>query len=77
GAPGGGRPAGRGGGGREPLSRNRAEFESDRKVPLPMTSALREFTQGPGVSPSQAEQTLQRRSGMPVNISATAAQGSL
>ncbi|WP_442543592.1 hypothetical protein, partial [Enterococcus faecium] len=35
----------------EPLSRNRAEFESDRKVPLPMTSALREFTQGPGVSP--------------------------
>ncbi len=61
----------------EPLSRNRAEFESDRKVPLPMTSALREFTQGPGVSPSQAEQTLQRRSGMPVNISATAAQGSL
>ena len=33
----------------EPLSRNRAEFESDRKVPLPMTSALREFTQGPEV----------------------------
>ena len=61
----------------EPLSRNRAEFESDRKVPLPMTSALREFTQGPGVSPSQAEQTLQRRSGMPVNISAAAVQGSL
>lgn len=27
----------------EPLSRNRAEFESDRKVPLPMTSALREL----------------------------------
>ncbi len=23
----------------EPLSRNRAEFESDRKVPLPMTSS--------------------------------------
>ncbi|HBQ0572498.1 TPA: L,D-transpeptidase [Klebsiella pneumoniae] len=61
----------------EPLSRNRAEFESDRKVPLPMTSALRDFTQGPGVSPAQVEQTLQRRSGMPVNISATAAQGSL
>ncbi|CDL24006.1 L,D-transpeptidase ErfK [Klebsiella pneumoniae IS53] len=60
----------------EPLSRNRAEFESDRKVPLPMTSALRDFTQGPGVSPAQVEQTLQRRSGMPVNISATAAQGS-
>ncbi|MDU7049898.1 MAG: L,D-transpeptidase, partial [Klebsiella variicola] len=32
---------------------------------------------GPGVSPSQAEQTLQRRSGMPVNISAAAVQGSL
>ncbi|MDO7775588.1 L,D-transpeptidase, partial [Escherichia coli] len=43
----------------------------------PMTSALRDFTQGPGVSPAQVEQTLQRRSGMPVNISATAAQGSL
>ncbi len=33
-----------------------------------MTSALRDFTQGPGVSPAQVEQTLQRRSGMPVNI---------
>jgi hypothetical protein len=38
-----------------------------------MTSALRGYS-GPGVSSSQAEQTLQRRSGMPVNISATAAQ---
>ena len=53
--------AGWGRGGHEPLSRNRAEFESDRKVPLPMTSALRDFTQGPGVSPAQVEQTLQRR----------------
>lgn len=60
----------------EPLSRNRAEFESDRKVPLPMTSALRDFTQA-GSEPCPVEQTLQRRSGMPVNISATAAQGSL
>jgi L,D-transpeptidase ErfK/SrfK len=41
-----------------------------------MTSALREFTQGREWS-CQVEQTLQRRSGMPVNISATAAQGSL
>lgn len=29
----------------EPLSRNRAEFESDRKVPLPITPALRAFYQ--------------------------------
>lgn len=55
----------------EPLSRNRAEYESDNKVPLPVTPALRSFTQGGSVDGSRARNALERRSGMPVNISAT------
>lgn len=53
----------------EPLSRNRTEYESDNKVPLPITPALRSFTQGDGVDGSRARGALERRSGMPVNIS--------
>lgn len=53
----------------EPLSRNRTEFESDKKVPLPMSPALRSFTQEAGVDVSRAQAVLERRSGMPVNIS--------
>lgn len=53
----------------EPLSRNRAEYESDNKVPLPITPALRSFTQGAGVDVNRAKATLERRSGMSVNIS--------
>ena len=53
----------------EPLSRNRTEYESDNKVPLPITPALRNFTQGEGVDGSRARGALERRSGMPVNIS--------
>lgn len=53
----------------EPLSRNRAEFESDKKVPLPMTSALKNVTQGSGVDASVVSAALTRRSGMPVLIS--------
>lgn len=56
----------------EPLSRNRAEFESDRKVPLPMTPELRNFVQGAGVDVYRANAALERRSGMPVNISSGA-----
>ncbi|WP_183269484.1 L,D-transpeptidase [Buttiauxella sp. A111] len=52
----------------EPLSRNRAEFESDRKVPLPMTTQLRNATEGAGVDASVVSATLTRRSGMPVSI---------
>lgn len=55
----------------EPLSRNRAEYESDNKVPLPITPALRSFTQGEGVDGSRARGALDRRSGIPVNISAS------
>jgi L,D-transpeptidase ErfK/SrfK len=54
----------------EPLSRNRAEFESDRKVPLPMTPALRNVTEGDGVDADVVSAALLRRSGMPMLISA-------
>ncbi|EHX1193043.1 L,D-transpeptidase, partial [Salmonella enterica subsp. enterica serovar Senftenberg] len=54
----------------EPLSRNRAEFESDKKVPLPVTPVLRTFIKGDDVDTSRVNEVLERRSGMPVNISA-------
>ncbi|MCS2161466.1 L,D-transpeptidase [Scandinavium sp. H11S7] len=57
----------------EPLSRNRAEFESDKKVPLPMTPALNTATRGTDVNASVASAALTRRSGMPVMVSAGAA----
>ncbi|WPS29873.1 L,D-transpeptidase [Klebsiella aerogenes] len=60
----------------EPLSRNRAEFQSDRKVPLPYTPAIREFVQGAGVNVGRADSALQRRSGMPVNINRSAVESS-
>lgn len=47
----------------EPLSRNRAEFESTQKVPLPISGAQRTqlINEGAGAE-------LERRSGMPVKI---------
>ncbi|WP_237931760.1 L,D-transpeptidase [Buttiauxella sp. S19-1] len=53
----------------EPLSRNRAEFESDNKVPLPITPALRNMTEGYDVDAATVSAALSRRSGMPVPIS--------
>ncbi|WP_437891458.1 L,D-transpeptidase [Phytobacter sp. V91] len=53
----------------EPLSRNRAEYESDDKVPLPLTPALRSVINGDGVDVHHAQAVLERRSGMPVNLS--------
>lgn len=47
----------------EPLSRNRAEFESTKKVPLPIAPALRAQLVSAG-----GEAALERRSGMPVRI---------
>ncbi|MGO3910679.1 L,D-transpeptidase [Huaxiibacter chinensis] len=52
----------------EPLSRNRAEFESDKKVPLPITPALRTMTQGVDVDAAVVSAAFTRRSGMPVHI---------
>ncbi|MBA7750986.1 L,D-transpeptidase [Enterobacter sp. RHBSTW-01064] len=48
----------------EPLSRNRAEFESTRKVPLPISAAQRTQLVNEG-----AGAELERRSGMPVKLS--------
>lgn len=56
----------------EPLSRNRTEFESDDKVPLPITPVLREQIKGADVDVNRATDALERRSGMPVKISAGA-----
>lgn len=53
----------------EPLSRNRTEYESDSKVPLPVTPAMQAFVRGEGVDTNRAQGEMQRRSGMPVNIS--------
>ncbi|MFY9995259.1 MAG: L,D-transpeptidase [Leclercia sp.] len=52
----------------EPLSRNRTEFESSNKVPLPITPALRAQLKGAGVDTVRVDGALERRSGMPVNI---------
>ncbi|HCL6625705.1 TPA: L,D-transpeptidase [Citrobacter amalonaticus] len=53
----------------EPLSRNRSEYESDNKVPLPITPVMRSFMSGEGVDVHRVSEALERRSGMPVNIS--------
>lgn len=53
----------------EPLSRNRAEFESSHKVPLPITPALRTQLNGEGTDSVLVDTALTRRSGMPVKIS--------
>lgn len=53
----------------EPLSRNRAEYESDKRVPLPVTPVMRSFMGGEGVDANRVNEALNRRSGMPVNIS--------
>lgn len=52
----------------EPLSRNRSEFESTRKVPLPVTPVLRALLKSNGVDVNRASDELERRSGIPVNI---------
>lgn len=56
----------------EPLSRNRAEFESDKKVPLPMMPMLRASMQRGEVDAVRVDQALLRRSGMPVKVNGVA-----
>jgi len=53
----------------QPLSRNRAEFESDKQVPLPTMPVLQSMLQHGAVDIRRASDALERRSGMPVNIS--------
>lgn len=52
----------------EPLSRNRAEFESNKKVPLPMAQTLQQMSAEPTIDSEVFHQTLNRRSGMPVRV---------
>jgi len=52
----------------EPLSRNRAEFESDKQIPLPTMPVLQSMLKGEGVDIQRASDALEQRSGMPVNI---------
>lgn len=59
----------------EPLSRNRAEFESTNKVPLPVTAVMCSGLKGEGVNEQVAAEALERRSGMPVDISAPSDNG--
>lgn len=54
----------------EPLSRNRAEFESANRVPLPITPVLSAMLKGEGIDATRVDEALERRSGIPVNISA-------
>ncbi len=52
----------------EPLSRNRAEFESTNRVPLPITPGLRAQLNGGDVDAVRVSGALEQRSGMPVNV---------
>ncbi|NBC97426.1 L,D-transpeptidase [Atlantibacter hermannii] len=52
----------------EPLSRNRTEFESDKRVPITLTGALRKEVESPDADAQVVTEALERRSGMPVQI---------
>ncbi|WP_313084014.1 L,D-transpeptidase, partial [Atlantibacter sp.] len=52
----------------EPLSRNRTEFESDKRVPITLTGALRKEVESPDVDAQVVTDAIERRSGMPVQI---------
>lgn len=52
----------------EPLSRNRAEFESNKKVPLPMMQTLQKMANEANIDSETFNETLTRRSGMPVRV---------
>lgn len=52
----------------EPLSRNRTEFESDKKVPITLTGALRKEVESADVDSQLVTDTIERRSGIPIQI---------
>lgn len=52
----------------EPLSRNRLEFESTKRVPLPVQPVLNKAMQEGSVNAATVTEALERRSGMPVQI---------
>lgn len=57
----------------EPLSRNRAEFESNKKVPLPMAQTLQKIAAESTIDAGTFNEALKRRSGMPVRVDNQAA----
>lgn len=52
----------------EPLSRNRVEFESNKRVPLSVQPVLRKAMQEGSVNAAAVTEAMERRSGMPVQI---------
>nr|WP_029593261.1 L,D-transpeptidase [Franconibacter pulveris] len=52
----------------EPLSRNRVEFESNKRVPLSVQPILRKAMQEGSVNAAAVTEAMERRSGMPVQI---------
>lgn len=52
----------------EPLSRNRTEFESDKRVPITLTGVLRKEVESPDADAQVVSEAIERRSGMPVQI---------
>ena len=52
----------------EPLSRNRTEFESEKRVPITLTGTLRKEVESPDVDAQIVTEALEHRSGMPVQI---------
>ena len=52
----------------EPLSRNRAEFETNKKVPLPMAQTLQKIATESTVDTDTFNEALTRRTGMPVRV---------
>lgn len=52
----------------EPLSRNRGEFESNKRVPLSVQPVLRKAMQEGSVNAAAVTEAMERRSGMPVQI---------
>ncbi|WP_333893630.1 L,D-transpeptidase [Atlantibacter subterraneus] len=52
----------------EPLSRNRTEYESDKRVPITLTGALRKEVESPDADAQVVSEAIERRSGMPVQI---------
>ncbi|WP_024560607.1 L,D-transpeptidase [Franconibacter pulveris] len=52
----------------EPLSRNRVEFESNKRVPLSVQPVLQKAMQEGSVNAAAVTEAMERRSGMPVQI---------
>lgn len=61
----------------EPLSRNRAEFESNKRVPITLSGALKEGVSHSSVDEHLVAQAIERRSGMPAPVNAPSSAAAL